>query len=231
MVSRMPPASPAWIMFVNSASKVRGCLRIASASDMPLSTSSRTFRIVAANLACGSWRPRMSRHCTSGRPASIITLNCRVKIARLLAGTLPPTLARALAARAFTGSIRVIRICSRRNDATAASSESACRSPLTFSPALVRPENANACICSPFKVGHRPAAFGLRQRLRPSASVSLQPVACSLPVGRRLFPTAAPARRARRCGSARRRARRRCRARSCPAVLPSSTRPTSPSRG
>ena len=159
MVSRMPPASPAWIMLVKSASNVRGCLRIASASDMPLSTSSRTLRMVAANFLCGSWRPRMSRHWTSGRPASIITLNCRVKIARLLAGTLPPAVAARLAL-ALTGSIRVIRICSRRSEATAASSESACRSPLTFSPSRVRPVNANACI--KFTLHKRPSAFGRR---------------------------------------------------------------------
>ena len=41
MVSRIPPASPAAIMLQNSASNTFGCRFIASASDMPPSTSVR----------------------------------------------------------------------------------------------------------------------------------------------------------------------------------------------
>ena len=81
MVSRMPPASPAAIMLVNSGSNVFGCLRMASASDAPLSTSPRVARIVDEKFLSSSCVPRISRHCTSGRPASIITENWRVKIA------------------------------------------------------------------------------------------------------------------------------------------------------
>ena len=133
MVSRIPPASPAAIMLVNSASKAFGCLRIASASDAPLSTSPRVDRMILEKFLSSSWLPRISRHCTSGRPASIITENWRVKIARFFAATalsFGPLLC--LAAFSFAGVIWVTRICSRRSDATAASMLSAARSPLTF---------------------------------------------------------------------------------------------------
>jgi hypothetical protein len=71
----MPPASPAATMFVNSESNVFGCFRIASASDAPDSTSLRVCRITAEKFLSLSWEPRMSRHCTRGRPASIMTEN------------------------------------------------------------------------------------------------------------------------------------------------------------
>ena len=113
IVSRMPPASPAAIMLVNSGSKVFGCFRIASASEAPDSTSVRVCRMTAAKFLSSSCEPRMSRHCTSGRPASIITENWRTNTARFLGDTVlssrPAFLA---AATAFTlaGVIRVTRI-------------------------------------------------------------------------------------------------------------------------
>ena len=87
----------------------------------------------------------MSRHCTSGRPASIITENWRVKTARffaddLLAGLADLLLLGRAAALALDGVIRVTMIWSRRSAATAASIVSATRSPLTVCPARVRPE-------------------------------------------------------------------------------------------
>ena len=77
-----------------------------------------------------------------------MTENWRVKIARFLAGTDLPglgapgltSLASALAAAAFAGSIRVTMICSRRSADTAASIVSAIRSPVTVCPVRVRPE-------------------------------------------------------------------------------------------
>ncbi len=118
-----------------------------SASDAPPSTSSRTLRMTAEKFLCGSCLPRMSRHCTSGNPASIMTENWRVKIARLLDGTPFPGLGPpgftsfALAfAAALAGSMRVTWICSRRSALTAASIVSAIRSPVTGCPVLVRPE-------------------------------------------------------------------------------------------
>jgi hypothetical protein len=124
-------------MLVNSGSKVFGCFFIASASDAPLSTSPRVARMTRAKCLSSSWVPRISRHCTSGRPASIITENCRVKTARFLAAT-----ARAFSLPfplSFTGRICVMSTCSRRSAATAASTVSATRSPVTFWPARVRP--------------------------------------------------------------------------------------------
>ena len=139
-------------MLVKSGSNVFGCLRIASASEAPDSTSLRVCRITAAKFLSSSWLPRMSRHCTSGSPASIITENWRVKTARFLAATflpifpvfaLAPAFASALSALAAAGVIRVTLICSRRSADIAASIVSATRSPLTVCPARVRPEYAN----------------------------------------------------------------------------------------
>ena len=97
MVSRIPPASPAAIMLQNSASNTFGWRFIASASDMPPSTSVRVWRMTCAKYLCSSWLPRMSRHCTSGRPASIMTENWRVNTARFFAGTLLALIFRAAA--------------------------------------------------------------------------------------------------------------------------------------
>src|SRR6185369_14573537 len=147
IVSRIPPASPAAIMLTNSPSKVLGCLRMASASDAPDSTSLRVCRMTDENPLSSSWLPRMSRHCTSGRPASIITENWRVKTARFFAATFLPFGFLALAAfSSLTGLTLVTWICSRRSAAVNASIESATRSPETVSPPRVRPAKANVGI-------------------------------------------------------------------------------------
>src|SRR5690349_3789847 len=106
--------------------------------------------MTAPKFLSSSWVPRMSRHCTSGRPASIITENWRVKTARLF-GLTPFLRLRAAvladaAAFSFTGLILVTITCSRRKAATAASIVSATRSPVTFCPARVRPLYANVAI-------------------------------------------------------------------------------------
>src|SRR5688572_7515864 len=150
MVSRIPPASPAAIMLVKSESKTWGFFFIASASDAPPSTSARVSRMTRPKFLSSSWVPRISRHWTSGRPASIITENCRVKTARLFADTLFTLYAffGALAACfSFTGLTFVTSTCSRRSAETTASIESASRSPLTVSPARVRPLYANVAMC------------------------------------------------------------------------------------
>ena len=142
----MPPASPAAIMLVKSESNTLGFLRIASASDVPFSTSARVSRITRPKFLSSSCVPRISRHWTSGSPASIITENCRVNTARLFGETfltlctLPPDAAfAAFAPPSLTGLIRVTNTWSLRSAATAASIESASRSPLTVCPARVRP--------------------------------------------------------------------------------------------
>ncbi len=85
----------------------------------------------------------MSRHCTSGRPASIITENCRVKTARFFGLT---DFARSFfggaIALAATAATLVTMICSRRSALVTDSTVSPMRSPLMVSPPRVRPENA-----------------------------------------------------------------------------------------
>jgi hypothetical protein len=110
----------------------------------------------------------MSRHCTSGSPASIITENCRVNTARLLAAGFFPVLPGFLAAgsaRAFAWLIRVTRICSRRSAATAPSIVSAIRSPLTVCPLRVRPEYANVGMIRSLRQPRRPTV-----RARPAVT-------------------------------------------------------------
>ncbi len=88
----MPPASPAPTMFTYRSLKALGCLARAVCRVAPCSTSVRTALMIFWKPLSTCWAPRISRHCTRGRPASIITLNCRVKMARSLALTLPVAL-------------------------------------------------------------------------------------------------------------------------------------------
>src|SRR5262245_39789238 len=137
--------------------------------------------MTAAKFLSSSWLPRMSRHWTSGRPASIITENWRVKTARFLALTLRPSRptdlgAAAASAFAFAGVIRVTMMRSRLSAATAASIVSAMRSPVTVSPPRVRPEYANVAIsvlyfpCWPSQcVVRLPPRARPRQRCAPQA--------------------------------------------------------------
>ena len=76
-------------MLVVRSSKTTGYWRMALASVAPPSTVVRTpVRIFWK--AWFSWlAARISRHCTSGRPASIMTENWRKKIAMSLVLTLP----------------------------------------------------------------------------------------------------------------------------------------------
>src|SRR5215469_15597164 len=57
---------------------------------LPPSTELRVPVRIFWNILFSCWLARISRHCTSGKPASIITENCRVKTASSLAVTLPP---------------------------------------------------------------------------------------------------------------------------------------------
>src|SRR3954465_4130888 len=180
MVSRMPPPSPAAIMLVNSGSNVFGCRFMASASDAPLSPSPRGARMRAGKFLSSSWEPRISRHCTSGRPASIITENWRVNTARFFAETFLPNLPAFLAGSALTlaGLMRVTRICSRRSAETARSIVSAMRSPLTVWPPRVRPEYAKLGInpshssCCSFVRALRPTRYRPGGGDRPGARQS-----------------------------------------------------------
>src|SRR5215210_1337292 len=124
MMSRIPPASPAATMLVYRLSNALGCLRMASAMDMPDSTSLRTSLMIAAKVLFSSWPPRISRHCTSGRPASSITENWRVKMETRLRLTLPGRRGMSLISRPFSRML-VTWICCRRSTETAASRVSA----------------------------------------------------------------------------------------------------------
>src|SRR5207248_2642747 len=79
--------------------------------------------------------PRISRHCTSGRPASIMTENCRVKIATSVGGTPPPNFG-ILISLPFS-LIEGASILWRRSIASAAPLESAVRTPLCACPPRV----------------------------------------------------------------------------------------------
>ena len=82
--------------------------------DALFSTSARVSRMTRPKFLSSSWVPRISRHWTSGRPASIITENCRVNTARFLALTFlpifPAFFSPASAALAFAGVMRVTKI-------------------------------------------------------------------------------------------------------------------------
>src|SRR5690349_18750379 len=145
MVSRIPPVSPASIMLVESSSKIFGNSRIALASVEPLSTRLRTPLRHFWNAGFSWLFARISRHWTSGRPASIITENWRKKMARSLVGTFPePNVGRA---NSLPFSLIVLAVTrSRRKLAARTCLFSATRSPETFSPAALVPENVKTGI-------------------------------------------------------------------------------------
>src|SRR5229473_216323 len=89
MMSKMPPVSPASIMLVVRSSKTFGYWRMALARVAPPSTVVRTPVRVFWNDWFSWFAARISRHCTSGNPASIITENWRKKLAMSLTLTLP----------------------------------------------------------------------------------------------------------------------------------------------
>src|SRR4029077_10270103 len=138
MMSRIPPDSPAATMLVNRLSNAFGCLRMASASEEPDSTSLRTCWMTAWKVRFSSWSQRISRHWTIGRPASSITENWRVKMAMRL-GPMP----RGMRGISFTSRpfslMLVIWICWRRRTAAAASREAARSCPSWSWPARVLP--------------------------------------------------------------------------------------------
>ena len=179
MVSRIPPASPAATMLVYRSSKIFGCLRMASASVEPDSTSCRIERSARWNALTSAWDPRISRHCTSGRPASIMTENCRVKIAMACFGTLPPHFGSAISLPFSLTAVTMI--CCRRSEAIAASLLSATSWPPVSWPFLPLPFHSNVGISTSQCRGPsraRPAPAGVRYEGR-----GLAPAACGDPPG------------------------------------------------
>ena len=82
IVSRIPPTSPAATRFTYRRSNATGCLRSASENVEPPSTSRLTSRITFLKPLLSWFVPRISRHWTSGTPASIMVANWRVKMTR-----------------------------------------------------------------------------------------------------------------------------------------------------
>src|SRR6266550_1773539 len=140
MMSRIPPVSPASIMLVHRSSNTLGYWRMALASVAPPSTVVRTPLSVFWKLGFSWLAARISRHCTSGKPASIMTENCRKNTAMSLVLTLAvPKVGRENSLPFSRMDPGVMR--SRRSAEASDSLFGATRSPWTFSPLLVFPEN------------------------------------------------------------------------------------------
>src|SRR3989454_2590906 len=135
MVSRMPPASPAATMLTYRSLNALGCLRSASASVWPLSTSYTTCRVVSASILFSVCCARMSRAWTRGRPALIIVANWRVNTTTSRVLTPPPNLRLSLnslgAARTCTTTMRFFRRCAMTSSRVGRSILSLTRSPLS----------------------------------------------------------------------------------------------------
>src|ERR1700675_3497514 len=142
MTSRIPPVSPASIMFVVRSSKTAGYWRMALARVEPPSTVVRTPVSVFWKDWLSWLAAKISRHCTSGNPASIMTENWRKKIAMSLVLTLPEPkvgMENSLPfSRIAPGVIR-----SRRNCCPSACLLGEFRSPEIFCPEASLPENVN----------------------------------------------------------------------------------------
>jgi hypothetical protein len=111
-------------------------------STCPL-TSYRTFW----KFLLGVCEARMSRHCTMGRPASIIVANWRVKTTMSFSGTPWPMPKGSLSSMslAFFFALDSVMPWARSRFATSGSA-SASIVPLRTSPARVRPSQANTAI-------------------------------------------------------------------------------------
>src|SRR5262245_43729784 len=132
-------------MLRNRSSNTFRCLPSASASVEPASTSRVVSVMTLANDGLLLCLARMSRHCTSGRPAEIMVANWRVKIARSFVlipvpakfgREIPPDLGR----RAET------RMRFLRRSSTASSCRPTSISPVWASPARVRPFHTKTAI-------------------------------------------------------------------------------------
>src|SRR5580704_12890213 len=142
MTSRIPPVSPASIMLVVRSSKTTGYWRMALASVEPPSTVVRTPVRVFWKVWLSWLDARISRHCTSGSPASIMKENWRKKTAISLVLTFPEPKVGSENSLPFSRTEPgVIR--SRRNCWSTTSLLAAVRSPEIFSPDALFPENVN----------------------------------------------------------------------------------------
>src|SRR4051794_7763117 len=132
-------------MLVVRSSKILGYCRIAFESVAPPSTLWRTPVRHFWKTWFSWFAARISRHCTRGSPASIMTENCRKKTAMSLTGTLPvPSFGRANSLPFSLMAPGVMR--SRRNCMVTAALLSANRSPAIFLPWGSVPVNVNTGI-------------------------------------------------------------------------------------
>ena len=90
IVSRMPPISPARTSCTKRSSNALGWSASASAKVEPASTFDFTARSTLRKTGLSAWVPMISSAWTSGRPASIMTENWRVKTRMSFVVTLPP---------------------------------------------------------------------------------------------------------------------------------------------
>src|SRR5579864_4853077 len=144
MVSRIPPVSPASTRFTYRASKTFSCWRMAADRVDPPSTEARVAVSTFWKTLFSCCPARISRHCTRGNPASIITENWRVKTASSLASTPPPNVGR-LNSLPFSD-ILVTLICWRLRLPISSDLFAAANSPLTAAPARLVPRYVNTGI-------------------------------------------------------------------------------------
>src|SRR5580704_5487836 len=140
MMSRIPPVSPASIMLVVRSSKTLGYCRMALASVAPPSTVVRTPVSVFWKDGFSWLAARISRHCTSGRPASIMTENWRKKMAISFTLMWPEPKVGMTNSLPFSRMAPVV-IRSFRNCVAKACLLVVTRSPVIFSPVSFFPEN------------------------------------------------------------------------------------------
>src|SRR5271156_3437841 len=110
-------------------------------SVAPPSTEPRTPFRIFWNVLFSCCPARISRHCTSGKPASIITENWRVKMASSFESTPPPKVGM-LNSFPFSESLLTL-ICSLRNVAASSALVVAVRSPATVAPVRLTPRYVN----------------------------------------------------------------------------------------
>jgi hypothetical protein len=144
----MPPTSPAETRLTKRSSNTFGCFPSASAKVDPLSTSSFTLRITFLNEAFSCCMPRMSRHWTSGSPASIIVANCLVNTASSFFDTFPLCQGNAMRRSRGLAFTLTGTICCRRSWAMTNASFGASTSPVIVPPTLVFPSHMNFAIFS-----------------------------------------------------------------------------------
>src|SRR6185503_11967603 len=143
--SSTPQASPAATMLRNRSSNTPLCLPSASDSVEPASTSRVVSEMILPNDGLLACLARMSRHCTSGRPAEIMVANWRVKIARSFVVTPGPPILGIDTPPVF-GRNDVTRMRFLRSISSASSCRPDSISPVWASPASVRPFHTNTAM-------------------------------------------------------------------------------------